>query len=188
MWPFHSRQANGTGKTGIARILAGLWPVAEGLVKRPEEIFFLPQRPYLPLGSLRDQIIYPFTWPDLQAAGKTDSDLLDLLEHVHLAYLPGREGGLDTRKEWKDVLSGGEKQRISIARLFFAKSLPLSAPDFAVLDEATSAVSSDVEGAACSCLALAVSNREAQKLTTRMRCFRAHLRVCQIIGSHAHHH
>lgn len=65
---------------------------------------------------------------------------------MHLAYLPEREGGLDTRKEWKDVLSGGEKQRISIARLFFARSLPLVAPDFVVLDEATSAVSSDVEG------------------------------------------
>lgn len=141
-----SLQANGTGKTGIARILAGLWPVFEGIVKRPQEIFFLPQRPYLPLGSLRDQIIYPCSYPAFIAAGKTDEDLLDILKHVHLAYLPGREGGLDTRKEWKDVLSGGEKQRISIARLFFSRSLPLWAPEFAVMDEATSAVSSDVEG------------------------------------------
>lgn len=140
----------------------------EGIVKRPADVFFLPQRPYFSQGSLRDQyvfdggllasaraltrrtrIIYPFSYPTFQASGHTDEDLLDILRHVHLSYLPAREGGLDTRKEWKDVLSGGEKQRISIARLFFARSLPLVAPDFAVLDEATSAVSGDVEGELC---------------------------------------
>ena len=49
----------------------------------------------------------------MQARGRTDQDLLEILKHAHLAYLPSREGGLDTRKEWKDVLSGGEKQRVS---------------------------------------------------------------------------
>lgn len=64
------------------------------------------------------RIIYPDSWPDMQARGRTDDDLLRILEHVHLAYLPSREGGLDTRKEWKDVLSGGEKQRVnSLARI-----------------------------------------------------------------------
>lgn len=51
----------------------------------------------------------------MQAKGKTDDDLLQVLKYVHLSYLPNREGGLDTRKEWKDVLSGGEKQRVSKA-------------------------------------------------------------------------
>ncbi|KAK4704990.1 hypothetical protein P7C70_g1219, partial [Phenoliferia sp. Uapishka_3] len=133
---------NGSGKTSVARVLAGLWPVFEGIVKRPRDadIFFLPQRPYLSAGSLRDQIIYPHAYPDYAASGKTEADLLDILKHVHLAYLPDREGGLDTRKEWKDVLSGGEKQRMGIARLFY------HLPKFGVLDECTSAVSTDVEG------------------------------------------
>lgn len=60
-----------------------------------------------------NRIIYPDSYPDMQAKGKTDEDLLQVLKYVHLSYLPGREGGLDTRREWKDVLSGGEKQRVS---------------------------------------------------------------------------
>jgi len=134
--------ANGTGKTSFARILAKLWPTFDGIVRRPNrgDIMFLPQRPYLSLGSLRDQIIYPDSWPDMQARGLADEDLLDILTHVHLSYLPSREGGLDTRKEWKDVLSGGEKQRMGLARLFYHQ------PKFGVLDECTSAVSTDVEG------------------------------------------
>lgn len=133
---------NGSGKTSVARVLAGLWPVFQGVVKRPrnEDIFFLPQRPYLSAGSLRDQIIYPHSYPDYVAAGRTEAELLEILKYVHLAYLPAREGGLDTRKEWKDVLSGGEKQRMGIARLFY------HLPKFGVLDECTSAVSTDVEG------------------------------------------
>jgi ATP-binding cassette subfamily D (ALD) long-chain fatty acid import protein len=97
---------NGTGKTGVARVLAGLWPAFEGVVRRPESIMFLPQRPYLSLGSLRDQVIYPDTYAEFSAGGGDDAMLVGILEKVHLAYLPDREGGFDTRKEWKDVLSG----------------------------------------------------------------------------------
>lgn len=133
---------NGVGKTAIARVLAQLWPLYNGKMQRPvnKEIMFLPQRPYLTTESLRDQVIYPFSYPEHIASGRTDKDLHDVLSHVHLAYLPEREGGWNTRKEWKDVLSGGEKQRMGMARLFY------HAPRFAVLDECTSAVSTDVEG------------------------------------------
>ena len=105
---------NGTGKTGVARVLAGLWPAFEGVVHRPNSILFLPQRPYLSTGSLRDQIIYPHAYADFKGAGASDKALLRILEKCHLAYLPDREGGLDARKDWLNTLSGGERQRVCL--------------------------------------------------------------------------
>jgi ATP-binding cassette subfamily D (ALD) long-chain fatty acid import protein len=58
----------------------------------------------------------------MKARGRTDTELANILEHVHLAYLPSREGGWETRKEWKDVLSGGEKQRVSSLSLRYGKA------------------------------------------------------------------
>ncbi|OTA64233.1 hypothetical protein K449DRAFT_328391 [Hypoxylon sp. EC38] len=136
---------NGVGKSAIARILAGLWPVYRGLVSRPKSIgqdgiMFLPQRPYLSVGTLRDQVIYPDGEVDMRLKRKNEDELKRVLDAAKLGYLPDREGGWDTRKEWKDVLSGGEKQRVGIARLLYHE------PQYAVIDEGTSAVSSDVEG------------------------------------------
>ena len=136
---------NGAGKSSIARVLGGLWPVYRGLVSRPRNsgmdgIMFLPQRPYLASGTLRDQVIYPHSEIDMRDSDRRDSELLQILEDVRLDYLPEREGGWNVRKEWKDVLSGGEKQRMAFARLFYHE------PRYAVIDEGTSAVSSDVEG------------------------------------------
>ncbi|CBX97637.1 similar to peroxisomal ABC transporter [Plenodomus lingam JN3] len=136
---------NGCGKSAVARIVAGLWPTFRGLVSRPRSIgvdgiMFLPQRPYLSTGTLRDQVIYPHTDADMKEAGRRDIELSQVLEQAKLGYLPDREGGWDTKKVWKDVFSGGEKQRIQIARLLYHE------PRYAFLDESTSAVSSDVEG------------------------------------------
>lgn len=136
---------NGVGKSAIPRIVAGLWPVYRGLVSRPrgfglDGIMFLPQRPYLSVGTLRDQVIYPHTEIDMHEHGTSDAELQKVLEDARLGYLPVREDGWDSRKEWKDVLSGGEKQRMGIARLLYHE------PRYAFLDEGTSAVSSDVEG------------------------------------------
>lgn len=136
---------NGVGKSAVARVVAGLWPVYRGLVSRPrtmgtDGIMFLPQRPYLSTGTLRDQVIYPHTEIDMKNSGLRDLELSQVLEDARLGYLPDREGGWDTRKDWKDVLSGGEKQRIGLARLYYHE------PRYAFVDEGTSAVSSDVEG------------------------------------------
>lgn len=101
---------------------------------------FLPQRPYLSPGTLRDQVIYPDGHVDMREKRKSEVELQRILEEAKLGYLPDREGGWDTRKEWKDVLSGGEKQRMQFARLLYHE------PQYAIIDEGTSAVSSDVEG------------------------------------------
>lgn len=136
---------NGVGKSSIARIVAGLWPVYRGLVSRPRQvgmdgIMFLPQRPYFSIGTLRDQVIYPHTEIEMKENSKNEHHLQQVLDAVRLGYLVDREGGWDTRKEWKDVFSGGEKQRMGIARLLYHE------PKYAFIDEGTSAVSSDVEG------------------------------------------
>jgi len=135
---------NGVGKTAIARVLSGLWESDDGVLRRPMRgvngLFVVPQKAYMVVGTLRDQITYPHSYSQFMASGRSDEDLMRILEVVHLAYLPDREGGWTTQKEWRDVLSGGEKQRMGMARLFY------HCPKFAVLDECTSAVSTDVEG------------------------------------------
>lgn len=63
--------------------------------------------------TVLNRVIYPHTHEDMKKSGRTDDELMKILEVVRLAYIPGREGGWETVKEWKDVFSGGEKQRVS---------------------------------------------------------------------------
>jgi putative ATP-binding cassette transporter len=122
---------SGVGKSSLIRAIAGLWTAGEGQVTRPDpgDILFLPQKPYMTIGSLRDQLCYPRSPENM-----TDQDLRSVLESVNLTDLPDRLGGFETVLDWADVLSLGEQQRLSFARLL------VSRPRFAILDEATSAL------------------------------------------------
>ncbi|CAL0333141.1 unnamed protein product [Lupinus luteus] len=139
---------NGSGKSSLFRVLGGLWPLISGYIVKPgigsdlnKEIFYVPQRPYTAVGTLRDQLIYPLT-SDQEVEPLTDSGMVELLKNVDLEYLLDR---YSPHKEvnWGDELSLGEQQRLGMARLFYHK------PKFAILDECTSAVTTDMEERFC---------------------------------------
>ncbi|MDB9371997.1 ABC transporter ATP-binding protein/permease [Nodularia sphaerocarpa] len=127
---------SGVGKTSLLRAIAGLWVHGKGTIERPpnEHILFLPQRPYMPWGSLRQQLIYPLTETNIQR-----EILLKILQEVHLPDLATRHGGLDAVIDWSRVLSLGEQQRLAFARLLVIQ------PKYAILDESTSALDVETE-------------------------------------------
>jgi putative ATP-binding cassette transporter len=124
---------SGAGKSTLLRAIAGIWPFGRGEIRVPREarVLFLPQKPYLPIGTLRDVVSYP-----MPAGGVDDATLREALEAVGL---PERAGRLDEAGHWALQLSPGEQQRIAFARALVQK------PDWLFLDEATSAVDEATE-------------------------------------------
>lgn len=129
---------NGSGKSSLFRILGGLWPAHGGKLTRPasQDIFYIPQRPYLSRGTLRQQVIYPRTEKENTVS---DDELKEILKIVKIDDIVDSVGGWDAEREWKEDLSMGVQQRIAMARLFY------HSPKFAILDECTSSVSLEIE-------------------------------------------
>jgi len=122
---------SGCGKTSLLRMISGLWEPDQGVIKKPKigELLFIPQKPYMLLGSLREQLCYP-----TEVKKFSDEHLTSVLHEVNLKTLVDRYPNLDIKQDWPRILSLGEQQRLAFARLL------LNSPRFAVLDEATSAL------------------------------------------------
>jgi putative ATP-binding cassette transporter len=124
--------SSGAGKSTLFRVLAGIWPFGSGTVRRPvERCLFLPQRPYIPLGSLRQVVAYP-----QPPSAYSHEDIARALEDAGLAQFVSR---LDEDENWPQQLSGGEQQRVALARALLAK------PDWLFLDEATASLDPEAE-------------------------------------------
>ena len=124
---------SGSGKSTLFRALAGIWPLASGQVDMPQSSMFIPQRPYFPNASLRDALAYP------ESAERYDDETLR--QALHDALLPHLVDQLDVVDAWGQKLSGGEQQRLALARVFLKK------PAWIFADEATSALDEEAEKA-----------------------------------------
>jgi putative ATP-binding cassette transporter len=122
---------SGCGKSSLLRAIAGLWHSGSGRIIGPDsrEMLFLPQRPYMVQGNLRNQLLYP----NMEKA-LPDAELLDTLKQINLPDIATNFDGLDAEQDWGKVLSVGEQQRVAFARVL------LVGPRYAILDEATSAL------------------------------------------------
>lgn len=126
---------SGSGKSSVLRVVAGLWDTGTGTVWRPHlaQLMFLPQSPYLVLGSLRSQFYYPD-----DGRGVSEAHLEEVLRQTGLSSTVSRIGGLDAEMDWPNVLSVGEQQLVGFVRLMLRR------PSFVLLDEATSAIDPDM--------------------------------------------
>mmetsp|Transcript_7314 Transcript_7314/g.17695 ORF Transcript_7314/g.17695 Transcript_7314/m.17695 type:complete len:688 (+) Transcript_7314:46-2109(+) len=148
---------NGCGKSSLFRVIRKLWPLVSGTITMPpeEEIYFLSQVNFVPLGSLRDLVIYPHSRSEMKRRGRKDEEIYECLKWAFCSPLvqEGKDKAdlefieqgavirptLDDVRDWGKDLSPGQKQKLAFARLFYHR------PSFVVLDECTNGISPDVE-------------------------------------------
>ena len=165
---------SGCGKSSLLRAIAGLWRTGTGVIHHPplDDIFFLPQQPYMQYGTLRSQLIYPSAKSSLG-----DERLLQILEEVHLAPLADRVGGLDAVHDWAKLLSVGEQQRLAFGRVLVRQ------PGMVILDEATSALDSSNENSLYE--RLRASGTTLISIAHRAAVLRHHTHVLRLVGQGA---
>jgi putative ATP-binding cassette transporter len=162
------RGPSGSGKSTLFRVIAGIWPFGRGRIRTPRDFdaLFLPQRPYFPMGTLREAVAYPAA-PD----AFTDERLCSVLAEVGLAHLAER---LDRTELWSQQLSGGEQQRIAFARAL------LQEPRWLFLDEATSSLDAAAEAALYTLLNERLAGTTIVSIAHRPEIARYHQRVLEI--------
>lgn len=163
---------SGVGKSSLLRAIAGLWRSGTGVLVRPElsEMLFLPQRPYMILGTLREQLLYPHANRQVD-----EKELREVLKLVNLTDLPDRVGGFDIERDWANILSLGEQQRLAFGRLLIAR------PRYAILDEATSAL--DIKNEELLYRKLNEMETTYVSVGHRMSLLRYHHQVLELMGA-----
>ena len=158
---------SGSGKSTLLRAIAGIWPFVEGKIVLPEQekLMFIPQKPYLPLGSLREALLYPGNKP------VNDEVLVNLMEECQIGYLKDK---LDIVADWSHVLSVGEQQRLAYVRAHIQE------PVWLFLDEATSALDEETEAKMYSLIGERLANTTIVSIGHRSTLNRYHQLVLEL--------